>query len=220
MQIAVYFFGIRLFLWNFVGGILKHKRVWIKNSGNDDVVMSILNTLLPVHRKVTHIQCLPTEYQGPTLAGKEFRYDFMCTGQDGATFIVEVERQDDSYWFKRCVSYAARAYDKHNKKGHNYDVQPVYLIGLMGIDVPHPDPELLGDCYITEYTFREKNCHDLLDETIFIIFAELVSFARRLEECITTQDRMIYLLKMWDGSRIVLISLSDYDTDSILARFL
>ena len=124
--------------------------------GNDDVVMSILNTLLPVHRKVTHIQCLPTEYQGPTRAGKEFRYDFMCTGQDGATFIVEVERQDDSYWFKRCVSYAARAYDKHNKKGHNYDVQPVYLIGLMGIDVPHPDPKLLGDCYITEYTFREK----------------------------------------------------------------
>lgn len=27
---------------------------------NDDVIMSILNTLLPVHRKVTHIQCLPT----------------------------------------------------------------------------------------------------------------------------------------------------------------
>ena len=67
---------------------------------------------------------------------------------------------------------------------------------------------------------KEAVCVDLLAETIFIIFAELAGFARRLEECITTQDRMIYLLKMWDGSRIVLISLSDYDTDSILARFL
>ena len=167
--------------------------------GNDDVIMSILNTLLPVHRKVTHIQCLPTEYQGPTLAGKEFRYDFMCTGQDGATFIVEVERQDDSYWFKRCVSYAARAYDKHNKKGHNYDVQPVYLIGLMGIDVPHPDPKLLGDCYITEYTFREKNCHDLLDETIFIIFAELTRFQKTLEECESDLDKMCYIIKHGGG---------------------
>ena len=42
---------------------------------------------------------------------------------------------------------------------------------------------------------KEAVCGDLLTETIFIIFAELAGFARRLEECITTQDRMLYLLK-------------------------
>ena len=76
-----------------------------------------------------------------------------------------------------------------------YDVQPVYLIGLMGIDVPHPDPELLGDCYITEYTFREKNCHDLLDETIFIIFAEPTRFDKTLEECEEDLDKLCYIFK-------------------------
>lgn len=37
-------------------------------------------------------------------------------------------------------------------------------------------------------------CCNLLAETIFITFAELAGVAKRLEECITTQDRMLYLL--------------------------
>ena len=162
---------------------------------NDDVVMSIMNTLLPEHRKVTHIEYLPTEHQGPTLKSKEFRYDFMCKGQDGTSFIVEVERQDDEYWFKRCVSYAARAYDRHNRKGHNYDVQPVYLIGFMGINIPHPDNDVWKDRYISEYTFREKGTHDLLAETIIIIFAELTRFDKTLEECEEDLDKLCYIFK-------------------------
>ena len=162
---------------------------------NDDVVMSIMNTLLPEHRKVTHIEYLSTEHQGPTLKNKEFRYDFMCKGQDGTSFIVEVERQDDDNWFKRCVSYAARAYDRHNKKGQDYDVQPVYLIGLMGIDIPHPDKDLWKNRYISEYTFREKSTHDLLAETIIIIFAELTRFNKTLEECEDDLDKLCYIFK-------------------------
>ena len=37
---------------------------------------------------------------------------------------------------------------------------------------------------------KEAVCGDLLAETILIIFAELAGFAKRLEECITTQDRL------------------------------
>ena len=162
---------------------------------NDDVVMSIMNTLLPEHRKVTRIECLPTEHQGPTLKSKEFRYDFMCKGQDGTSFIVEVERQDDRHWFKRCVSYAARAYDRHNRKGHDYDVHPVYLIGFMGIDIPHTDKDLWKRKYISEYTFREKSTHDLLAETIMIIFAELTRFDKTLEECEDDLDKLCYIFK-------------------------
>jgi predicted transposase/invertase (TIGR01784 family) len=35
----------------------------------------------------------------------------------------------------------------------------------------------------------------LLAETIFIIFAELAGFDKTLEECVTAQDRMLYVLK-------------------------
>ena len=44
-------------------------------------------------------------------------------------------------------------------------------------------------------TFREKETHELLDETIFIIFAELNRFGKRAEECDNGLDRMLYVLR-------------------------
>ena len=163
---------------------------------NKDVVMSIINVLLPEHRRVVDIEYLPTEYPGPLIdRSKEFRYDFMCKDESGTVFIVEMQKYIDSNWFKRCVSYASRAYNRQNQKGENYDIPPVYLIGLMNVDIGHTDDEFWKSRYISEYTFREKDCHDLLDETIVIIFAEMANFHKTAEECESDIDKMLYLLK-------------------------
>lgn len=115
---------------------------------------------------------------GPVVdVNTEFQYDFLCCDASGAVYIVEMQRYHEVYWFKRCVSYASRVYDRQNRKGGVYDVPPVYLIGLMGTEINHPDKEFWRDRYVSEYTFREKDCHDLLDETTVIIFAELAGFS-------------------------------------------
>ena len=157
--------------------------------------MAIINALLPEHRQVADIEYLPTERQGQMEDYKEYRNDFMCRDSSGAMFIVELQRYREKSWFKRCVSYAARAYDRQNRRGENYDVPPVYLIGLMGTEIDHPDSEFWRDRYVSEYTFREKEAHDLLDETIVIIFAELVRFDKTESECTTDVDRMLFILK-------------------------
>lgn len=162
---------------------------------NKEAVMAIINALLPEHRQVADIEYLPTERQGQMEDNKEYRYDFMCRDSSGAMFIVELQKYREKSWFKRCVSYAARAYDRQNRRGENYDVPPVYLIGLMGTEIDHPDSEFWRDRYVSEYTFREKEAHDLLDETIVIIFAELVRFDKAEGECMTDMDRMLFILK-------------------------
>lgn len=162
---------------------------------NKEAVMAIINALLPEHRQVADIEYLPTERQGQMEDNKEYRYDFMCRDSSGAMFIVELQKYREKSWFKRCVSYAARAYDRQNRRGENYDVSPVYLIGLMGTEIDHPDSEFWRDRYVSEYTFREKEAHDLLDETIVIIFAELVRFDKAESECMTDMDRMLFILK-------------------------
>ena len=162
---------------------------------NKVAVMAIINVLLPEHRQVADIEYLPTERQGQMEDNKEYRYDFMCRDSSGAMFIVELQRYRERSWFKRCVSYAARAYDRQNRRGENYDVPPVYLIGLMDTEINHPDREFWRDRYVSEYTFREKEAHDLLDETIVIIFAELVRFDKAENECTTDVDRMLFILK-------------------------
>ncbi len=171
-------------------------KAFFGDENNKEVVRELLNTLLPEHRQIKEIDYQPTEHQGPIIGhSKEFKYDFMCCDVSGAKFIVETQRYREKSWFKRCVSYASRAYDRQNKTGFDYDVPPVYLIGLMGVDIEHPDKEYWNDKYISEYTFREKECHDLLDETIVIIFAELTRFHKTEDECVTLEDKLLYLMK-------------------------
>ena len=171
-------------------------KAFFGDESNKEAVMELLNTLLPEHRQIRDIDYRPTEVQGPVIGhSKEFKFDFICSDASGAKFIVETQRYREKSWFKRCVSYASRAYDRQNKTGFDYDVPPVYLIGLMGVDIDHPDEVYWKDKYISEYTFREKECHDLLDETIVIIFAELTRFHKTEDECVTLQDKLLYLLK-------------------------
>ena len=166
------------------------------DENNKDVVMDILNVLLPENRRVVSIDYIPTEHQGPVVdTNKEFHYDFMCRDASGVVFIVELQRYYEDNWFRRCVSYASRAYDRQNRRGGNYDVPPVYLIGLMGVDIEHQDMSQWTDRYLSEYTFREKLTNELLDETIVIIFAELSRFNKQASECSTPQDIMMYILK-------------------------
>ena len=163
---------------------------------NKDAVMSILNVLLPEHRRIVDMEVLPTEHQGPVVElSKEYHYDFMCRDASGVVFIVELQKYWSDDWFKRCVSYASRAYDRQNRRGEGYNVPPVYLIGLMDVPISHPDKEFWQDRYISEYTFREKESHDLLAETIVIIFAEMANFSKTEEECLTETDQMLYVLK-------------------------
>ena len=163
---------------------------------NKDVVISILNVLLPEHRKIVDIDYLQTELQGPVVNhSKEYHYDFMCRDTSGTYFIVELQKYREDHWFKRCVSYASRAYNLQNRRGKDYNVPPVYLIGLMDIEIGHPDKEFWRDRHISEYTFREKESHDLLAETIVIIFAEMAHFNKKAEECVTEADKMLYVLK-------------------------
>ena len=163
---------------------------------NKDAVMMIINQFLPNNRKVEHIDYLPTNYQGPVLSlNKEHQYDFMCRDNSGALFIVEMQCYTEKGWFQRCVSYASRAYDRQSRRGKDYEIDPVYLIGLMGVPINHPDKDFWKDRYVSEYTFREKTTGDLLAETIFIIFAELAGFDKDLDDCVTAQDRMLFVLK-------------------------
>ena len=91
---------------------------------NKDAVMMIINEFLPAHRKVQHIEYLPTNHQGPVLSlNKEHQFDFMCRDSSGTVFIVEMQCYTEKSWFQRCVSYASRAYDRQSRKGEDYDVR-------------------------------------------------------------------------------------------------
>ena len=78
----------------------------------------------------------------------------------------------------------------------------LYFIGFMDTDLKHENEQAWEGKYISEYTFMEKNTHELQDETIFIIFAELKRFFRACEiAAFDEKKRAQYEQDMYDERR-------------------
>ena len=152
---------------------------------NKDVLIDLLNVILPPHRKVAEITYETTEIPGFTLFNKSVRFDLRCRGEDGRQFIVELQCYHQANFFRRCVLYASKAYDMGSQRGdgQEYGIPPVYLIGLLDKDLQDFQKHSPEDSVIAEYTFREKTTMEVPDETIFCIFVELNRFGKKLEEC-------------------------------------
>ncbi len=129
-------------------------KAFFGDENNKQEVMMLINTLLPEHRRITDIEYRPTELQGPLIGhSKEYQFDFLCRDETGAMFIVEMQRYYEKSWFKRCVSYASRAYDRQNKTGFDYDVPPVW-----GDDGPCKD--FLDALEIEDFSQEKRKQYD------------------------------------------------------------
>ena len=163
---------------------------------NKDVLIDILNVILPPHRKVEDITYETTEIPGFTLFNKSVRFDLRCRGEGGRQFIVELQCYHQANFFRRCVLYASKAYDMGSQRGDRqvYDIPPVYFIGLLDKDLQDMQRYSPEDGIISEYTFREKSTMKVPDETIFTIFVELNRFTKTKEECETMLDKWCFAL--------------------------
>ena len=83
---------------------------------NKDVLIDLLNVVLPAHRRVRDLTYSTTEIPGITMTNKSVRLDLRCTGEDGTQFIVEMQCYRQANFFRRCVEYAAKVYDSGSER--------------------------------------------------------------------------------------------------------
>ena len=69
---------------------------------NKDVLMDLLNVLLPRERRVRDVTYATTELPGFSPFNKSVRLDLRCTGEDGTEFIVEVQCYRQRNLFNAC----------------------------------------------------------------------------------------------------------------------
>ncbi|MGN1220226.1 MAG: Rpn family recombination-promoting nuclease/putative transposase [Candidatus Cryptobacteroides sp.] len=166
---------------------------------NKDVVRDFLNVFMPPSRKVESFRLMRTELSGKAEYGKTIRIDLRCRTEDGTDIIVEMQNYPQCYFFRRCVGYASRMYESKMKRGmmgvEDYMIPPVYIIAVMNVPLARRKGNFVKRKYVSEYTFREKDTLEVLDETISIIFVELSSFEKSIEECESLADKWCYALK-------------------------
>ena len=108
---------------------------------NKKLLICLLNHLLPEDAKVDDIVSYEDrERSAMSIYGKKTSLDLICKGDDGSLFEVEVQRDEQSYFFERCLFYASELYYTQLQSGQSYDeLRPVYLVSLLEHELEHAD---------------------------------------------------------------------------------
>ena len=166
------------------------------DQNNKQLLIDFLNVVLPPERQIKDLTYVNTEIPGLRPDNKSFHLDLRCEDLSGATFIIEMQRYHQNDFQQRCVQYAARVYSAKIQRGtRSYHIPPVYLIGILAVDSFDRNEPGWNNKFISEFQFQEKTMHNLLCESIHLIFVELKRFQKTLAECSSLVDKWCYALK-------------------------
>ncbi len=170
---------------------------------NKDILIGVLNQILPPEARIEDIkEYSDREQRRDVPYGKKTVLDLVCVDRDDRTFVVEMQAsEEDFFFFERCVYYASGLYHLELSDGVRYKgLRPVYVVSFLNYRLRHDDESLWDtDHFISHWRFTEKRTGMVADQTISVIFVEMMLFTKTLEECVTEFDRLFYIFKNSDG---------------------
>lgn len=159
---------------------------------NKDILIDFLNTLFEGQRQVIDLTYSNNENSGQLAVYRKAIFDLSCTGSDGEQFIIEVQRVKQEHFRDRCFYYAASLIRNQVVAGNwNYELKPVYLIGLMDFSFQ----DSLPGSYLHHIHLTKKESGEVFYEKFGLIFIELPGFNKTTSELDTELDKWFYLLK-------------------------
>jgi predicted transposase/invertase (TIGR01784 family) len=161
---------------------------------NKDLLIAFLNELFKGRKIIHDLVYNQQEKHGPAAFYRKAIFDLTCTGADGETFIIEMQRAEQKFFTDRAVYYAAsRLYDQgpKGKKDWDFELKEVYFIALMDFNfVDTPPDKFLHRVRLAEeesgYTFYNK---------LGFIFLELPNFNKPEKDINTDMERWLYVLR-------------------------
>lgn len=173
---------------------------------NKDLLIAFLNELFKGRKVIRDLVYNPQEKGGPVKEYRKAIFDLTCTGTDGETFIIEVQRAHQKCFTDRALFYTASklyAQGPKGKKAWDFNLKEVYLIAVMDFNF---DNTLPGN-YIhrvrlaaeeTGYTFYNK---------LGFIFLELPNFNLKESDIKTDLERWLYVLRNMGNLRQIPVTL-------------
>ena len=145
------------------------------------------------------------ENSGPVKRFRKTIFDLTCTGADGETFIIEMQRAEQKYFTDRAVFYTAGKLHEQGPKGQkdwDYKLQEVYFIGLMDFNFDHTP----SDKYLHRVRLAEEETGEIFYNKLGFIFIELPNFNLTEKGIKTDLEGWLFVLRnMWKLKKIPVI---------------
>ncbi|QIH35271.1 MULTISPECIES: Rpn family recombination-promoting nuclease/putative transposase [Sphingobacterium] len=160
-------------------------------------LINLLNSLLEGEHVVADLTYSNVEEDGDQPYDRKVIFDLRCVGTGGEVFLVEMQLQNQDFFFDRAVSYTSRTISRLPKKGragNNYELPPVYFIAVLGFPIDLANRE--------KYYYSAKIIDEFDQEVLYpkLSYKLLVlsNFNKPLAKLDTIIDQWMYLMKHLD----------------------
>ncbi|WP_300601146.1 Rpn family recombination-promoting nuclease/putative transposase [Niabella sp.] len=159
-----------------------------------DLLIAFLNELFKGRKVIRDLVYNPQESGGPAKHHRKTIVDLICTGMEGETFIIEMQRAGQKFFTDRAVFYTASKLQAQGPKGSkhwNFELKEVYFVGLTDFNFKHSRPGK----YLHHARLIEEETGEVFYNKLGFIFLELPNFNMGPTELETDLERWMYILR-------------------------
>ena len=161
-----------------------------------DILIGFLNAVLEGEQFITDIKYLNNELKPEKVEGKTILYDLYCLTDKGEYIIVELQNKDEHNFKDRSLFYISRCIAEQGTRGDewNYKLHPVYGIFFLNFKLERSKDKDRNQSR-TEVILADRETGEQFSDKFKEIFIELPRFNKTEEECVSSYDQWIYILK-------------------------
>ncbi len=158
-----------------------------------DLLVDFLNSLMEGERHIEDVTFLDKEQLPENARDRGLIYDVYCRTSTGENIIVEMQNKDQLHFKERALLYLSKAIVEQSKRGDEgrlYEIDAVYGIFFMNFHSSNFDRR-----FRTDVALMDTATHEVFSDKIRMTYLQLPEFRKDVDECETTFDRWIYILK-------------------------
>lgn len=161
---------------------------------NKDLLIAFLNELFRGRKLIKDLVYNPQENNAPAQHYRKTIFDLTCTGADGETFIIEMQRAEQKFFIDRAIFYTCSKLYDQGQKGNRYwdfELKEVYFIAVMDFNFENTSSEK----YLHRVRLAEEETSVTFYNKLGFIFLELLNFNLEEKEIKTDLERWMYVLR-------------------------
>jgi len=159
---------------------------------NKDLLIDFLNAVLPKKNRVADLAFRNPEQLPDNIVDRRAIFDISCTGENGESFTVEMQKAKQLYFKDRALFYTSYPIQRQSQKGDwDFKLNPVFLVAIL--DFEYDGREEHRKLYRL-VTLKDQD-GDVFSETLQLIFLQMPLFNVPESELSTPKDKWLYFLK-------------------------
>lgn len=161
---------------------------------NKQLLISLLNTLLPIKHQIQDLQYSKNEYQGANALDRKAIFDLNCVSTTGERFIVELQKAKQNFFKDRSVYYATFPIQEQAVKGDwDFKLAAVYTVGIL--DFVFDEDAKSRNTEVVHYIQLKNQRNQVFYDKLTFIYITLPQFKKSLNELQSIQDKWFYVFR-------------------------